>query len=148
MPPSSMSVTDRSAPSPARLRASALVAAMALGSVVMWVAIPAAWILLAAQVSETRPTLMPLLMIFAGTPLTMLPAAKLLGVLDRRHQELAGTVDDRRRHEPWHRSMRDEDDGGAPRSVLAVVMVSSVAVAFAALGVWFFLFAGSSLPSA
>lgn len=125
-----------------------LVAAMALGSVVMWIAIPAAWVVLAAQLAHTgQPTLGPLVMILVGAPLTMLPAAKLLGVLDRRHQHLAGTVDERARHAPWNQSMRDTREDDAPRSVLAVVMVTSVALAFAALGVWFFFFAGSSLPS-
>ncbi|WP_354700925.1 hypothetical protein [Paraconexibacter sp. AEG42_29] len=124
-----------------------LVAAMALGSVVMWVAIPAAWVLLAAQVAHTQPTLGPLLIILIGAPLTMLPAAKLLGTLDRRHQELSGTLDERARHAPWNQSMRDSRGDDAPRSVLAVVMVTSVAIAFAALAVWFFFFAGSSLPS-
>lgn len=147
MPADSITMTDHRPHSSSRTLAAGLVAAMALGSVVMWVAVPAAWVLLAAQVSETRPTLMPLMMIFIGAPLTMLPAAKLLGVLDRRHQEVTGTLDERRRHAPWNTSMRDSGDEG-PRSVLAVVMVTSVALAFVALGVWFFLFAGSSLPSA
>lgn len=137
-------------PSPPRSgfspRAIALVAAMALGSVVMWIGIPAAWVLAAAQISETKPTLAPLLMVFIGAPLTMLPAAKLLGVLDRHHQELLGTVDHRRKPAPWHQSVRDAQVDG-PRSVLAVVMVTSVALAFVALALWFFFFAGSSLPS-
>jgi hypothetical protein len=125
-----------------------LVAAMAIGSVVMWIGIPAAWVFLAAQVSHTgQPTLGPLLMVFFGAPLTMLPAAKVLGRLDRRHQELTGTVDERRRPAPWHQSMRDARVDEGPGSVLAVVMVVSVAIAFAALAVWFFFFAGSSLPS-
>lgn len=141
-----LSMTPTSRPS-THPRAIALVAAMAALSVVMWIAIPAAWILLAAHFSHTgRPTLAPLLMVFFGTPLTMLPTAKVLGRLDRRHQELVGAVDERRKPAPWQRSMRDADDQG-PRSVLATVMVLSVALAFAALAVWFFLFAGSSLPS-
>lgn len=128
-------------------RAVALVVAMAVGSILMWVVIPGAWILLAAHFSHSgRPTLAPLVMFFVGTPLTMLPTAKLLGRLDVRHQELMGQLDERRKPAPWQRSMRDADDQG-PKSVLAVVMVTSVAIAFLALGVWFFFFAGSSLPS-
>lgn len=129
-------------------QAIALVAAMALGSVVMWLGIPAGWVLIAAHFSRTgQPTLGPLLLVFFGTPLTMLPAAKLLGVLDRRHQELTGSTDERRRPEPWRQSMRDARTEDGPGSVLAVVMVVSVAIAFAALAIWFFFFAGSSLPS-
>lgn len=137
-----------SSPSRSRFdpRAITLVAGMAVGSVVMWIVIPAAWVVGASQVGHTQPTLLPLLMIFIGAPLTMIPTAKVLGVLDHRHQELMGTLDERRRAEPWRQSMRDADDGG-PQSVLAVVMVASVAVAFVALAIWFFFFAGSSLPS-
>jgi hypothetical protein len=140
-------MTRPAARPPSHPFAVALVLAMALGSVVLWIGIPAAWILLAAQVSETgKPTLTPLLMIFFGAPLTMLPAARVLSALDRRHQRLVGVEDDGRRPAPWYQSMRDAESTG-PRSVLAVVMVISVAIAFAALAIWFFFFAGSSLPS-
>lgn len=133
---------------PSQPRAFALVAAMALGSIVMWVGIPVAWILVAAHFSHSgSPSLGPLLIFFIGTPLTMLPTAKLLGHLDLRHQELMGRLDDRRKPAPWQRSMRDDRDERAPQSVLAVVMVTSVALAFVALAIWFFFFAGSSLPS-
>jgi hypothetical protein len=140
-------VTRPAARSTTHPLAVALVLAMALGSVVLWIGIPAAWILLAAQVSQTgRPTLAPLLMVFLGAPLTMLPVARALGALDRRHQRLVGVQDERRRPAPWYQSMRDADRTG-PQSMLATVMVISVALAFAALAIWFFFFAGSSLPS-
>jgi len=91
------------------------------------------------------PTLAPLLMIFFGMPLSMIPAGKLLGSLDRRHLEIRG-LPTSRGPAPWRRSMRDTVDEG-PKSVLAVVMVLSVALAFVALAIWFFFFAGSSLPT-
>lgn len=127
-------------------RSVALIAAMAMGSIVMWVLIPLGWVLLAAHFSKTgQPTLAPLLMIFFGMPLSMIPAGKVLGMLDRRHMELRG-YEHGRKPAPWRRSMRDSTDDG-PQSMLAVVMVISVALAFVALGIWFFFFAGSSLPS-
>jgi hypothetical protein len=43
--------------------------------------------------------------------------------------------------------MRGEDDSRPPRSVLDVVMVISVSVAATAMAIWFFFFAGSSLPT-
>ena len=45
------------------------------------------------------------------------------------------------------RSMRDGRDSGRGTTVLDVVMVWSVALALLCFGVWFFAFAGSSLPS-
>ncbi len=43
--------------------------------------------------------------------------------------------------------MRGERSSPRPATVLDVVMVSSVLVALLAIAVWFFAFAGSSLPS-
>ena len=43
--------------------------------------------------------------------------------------------------------MRGDEDHRPPRSVLDVVMVISVGVALLAMAVWFFFFAGSSLPT-
>jgi hypothetical protein len=50
-------------------------------------------------------------------------------------------------HPAWQRSLRGERHPVGPRSVLDVVMVCSVALALVAFCVWFFLFAGSSLPT-
>jgi hypothetical protein len=45
------------------------------------------------------------------------------------------------------KSLRGERDSGRPRTMLDVVMVWSVALAFVCFAIWFFAFAGSSLPS-
>ena len=124
-------------------RALVLVVGMAVGSVVMWIAVPVLWVLAAAQVSEVGNTSFgPLAMVLVGAPLTMLPVAKVLGVLDRRHQTLMGQLDERPTAAPWRQSMRDSDREG-PHSVLATVMVISVAIAGGAFGIWFFFLAGS-----
>ncbi|WP_354697715.1 hypothetical protein DSM112329_03354 [Paraconexibacter sp. AEG42_29] len=124
-----------------RLQAWALVLGMALGSVAMWVVIPGGWVLLAAQRSRVgTPTVGPLLMVAVGAPACMLVAAKVLGVLDRRHQAITSAVDTRRKPAAWGRSVRDADDDSPP-SVLAKVMVISVALAFVALAFWFFFLA-------
>jgi hypothetical protein len=47
---------------------------------------------------------------------------------------------------PWHRSLRGEEEGRAPRQILDVVMVVSVMTAGFAFLIWFLFFAGSSLP--
>jgi hypothetical protein len=43
--------------------------------------------------------------------------------------------------------MRAERENTRPRSVLDVVMIASVTIAALAFAIWFFFFAGSSLPS-
>ena len=71
---------------------------------------------------------------------------KLLGVLDRAHQRLTHTADDRRQQATWMRSMRGERGSTRRRGVLDTVMIVSVGLALAGFGIWFFGFAGSSLP--
>lgn len=116
---------------------------MALGSVAMWLGVPLVWVLAAAQISEVgHTTLGPFVMVMVGAPLTMIPVARTLSWLDRRHLLLVDAIDERRTAAPWRQSMRDSEIDG-PRSVLAIVMVISVAVAFGAFGIWFFGFAGS-----
>ena len=60
---------------------------------------------------------------------------------------MTGTAPEVRVQLPWHRSMRGERDARRPRSVLDVVMVCSVRSRCRCFGVWFFLLAGSSLPT-
>lgn len=116
---------------------------MAFGSLAMWILIPGAWILFAAHQSRVAtPTAGPLFMVLIGAPVCMLGTAKVLGMLDRRHQELTRSLGLRHKPAPWQRSLRD-DAGTEPTSVLGKVMVVTVAIAFAALGVWFFFFAGA-----
>jgi hypothetical protein len=47
---------------------------------------------------------------------------------------------------PWLKSMRGERDASRRLTVLEMTMIVSVSVALLAFGVWFFAFAGSSLP--
>ena len=77
----------------------------------------------------------------------MMAVGKLLGALDRYHGRVTGLDDGKPEHAAWMKSMRGERDSERPRSVLDVVMVWSVALALLCFGVWFFAFAGSSLPT-
>ena len=83
---------------------------------------------------------------FLGLPIGMALMAKLLGWLDRVHQVYTRTNDDRPQQAPWMRSMRGERGSTRKRGVLDTVMIVSVGLALAGFGVWFFGFAGSSLP--
>ncbi len=125
-------------------RALVLVAGMAIGSVVMWLGVPFVWVLLAAQVSTAGHIAFgPFLMVMIGAPLTMIPVARALNWLDHRHQTLVGRLESRRDPAPWRQSMRDAGRREEPPSVLAVVMVLSVAIAGASFGIWFLFLAGS-----
>ena len=124
-----------------------LVLLMGLGSVVMWLGIPLVLVYAASQLADTSsPTLGPYLLVFIGLPIGMAIMAKLLGYLDRVHQAYTRTRDDRPQQAPWMRSMRGERGSTRKRGVLDTVMIVSVGVALASFGLWFFGFAGSSLP--
>lgn len=125
-----------------------LIAVMAVGSVLLWLGIPLGWIYLASRMAKSsQPSMGPYVMILVGIPLSMIVVGKLLSRLNRFYGDLMGRTANTRVVLPWHRSMRGERDAGHQATVLDVVMICSVALALLAFGVWFFLFAGSSLPS-
>jgi hypothetical protein len=124
----------------------ALVALMALGSVVMWVGVPLGLIYLASKIADSsNPTMGPYLLVLIGLPVGMAVVGKGLGALNRAHIRLTGTEVDQYRP-GWTRSLRGERTIDRRNGVLDRVMVVSVAVAALAFAVWFFGFAGSSLP--
>jgi hypothetical protein len=47
----------------------------------------------------------------------------------------------------WRRSLSEERDLQAPTSALDIILAATAIAAMLALVVWFFVFAGSSLPS-
>jgi hypothetical protein len=125
-----------------------LILLMAIGSVVLWIVVPLGWIYLASNiVDSSEPSMTPYVMVLVGIPLTMVVVGKGLSQLNRVYGEVTGTTPTVRVVLPWHRSMRGERDAGHPRTVLDVVMVCSVSVAVVLFGLWFFLFAGSSIPT-
>lgn len=131
-----------------KLAGALLIAAMAVGSVLLWLGIPLGWIYLASHiVKSAQPSMGSYLLILVGIGLSVVVVGKVLAVLDRTYGRVVrGGAPTGPRQLPWHRSMRGERDAGAPVTVLGVVMMWSVSVALLAFGVWFFAFAGSSLP--
>lgn len=127
----------------------ALIALMAIGSVMMWLGLPAGLVYLASRIADSpTPSLGPYLLILLGLPAGMVLIGKSLGALDRYHGRITGLDDGRPQQAVWMKSMRGERDRKRRRSVLDTVMVVSVLVALIAFAVWFFAFAGSSLPGA
>ena len=125
-----------------------LVLLMAVGSVVMWIGVPLGLIYVASQrrgllESERRPV----------PARAHRPADRdgdrrqgASAMLDRVHGRLTGRHEERHRA-TWLRSMRAERISTRRAGVLDQVMIVSVALALVAFGVWFFAFAGSSLPT-
>ena len=124
-----------------------LVLLMAVGSIVMWIGVPLGLVYAASQLADSsKPSAGPYLLIILGLPIGMAVVGKFLGWLDRLHGRLTGRHEERHRA-AWLRSMRAERTSSRRGGVLDTVMIVSVALALVAFGVWFFGFAGSSLPT-
>ena len=126
-----------------------LVALMAIGSVLMWIGVPVGLVYLASRLADSpTPSMGPYVLILIGLPVGRVAVGKVLGALDRYHGRVTGLDDGRPMQAAWLKSMRGERERKRRRSVLDSVMMISVAVAMLAAAVWFFGFAGSSLPGA
>jgi hypothetical protein len=126
----------------------ALIALMALGSVLLWIGSPIGWLWIASQMQKDTQAagFGPYMVVLFGIAITAVVLAKALQRLNQLYGVVAGVGEPVRVVLPWHRSLRGENEGRPPRTVLDVVMVISVAIGAVALTIWFFFFAGSSLP--
>ena len=125
-----------------------LILLMAVGSVILWIGIPVGWLYIASLMVDTsQPTLGPYILIIFGIPITMVIFGKLLFSLDRAFERVTGRRSETEFRAPWLKSMRGERSTKRRLTVLEGVMIISVSVALLAFGTWFFLFAGSSLPT-
>jgi uncharacterized membrane protein YgcG len=126
----------------------ALVLVMAVGSVVMWLVSPVVWLWIASRMtSSSQPSLGPYLLVLIGMAITAVVIGKFLGVVNRVHMRVTGRLTNKRDHATWNRSMRGERKAVNDRGVLEQVMLISVGCALVVFGIWFFAFAGSSLPT-
>jgi hypothetical protein len=133
---------------PRRLLGALLIGLMAVGSVLLWIGVPVGWLYVASRLTDSpQPSMGPYLLVLVGIPATMVAVGKGLAALDRTYGRVTGATPPTRAQAPWHRSLRGDRRPAHARSVLDVVMVLSVALAVVCLAVWFFLFAGSSLPT-
>ena len=113
----------------ARGGASALltVAMMVIGSLVLWVGVPAGWLWIGSQIqAESGSVGTALGVMMVGVVVSVLLLARLLMSLNH-----------------WHERLR-EASGRPPRenSLLELVLVVTAGFAVVAFGVWFFIFTG------
>jgi uncharacterized membrane protein YbhN (UPF0104 family) len=127
-------VSSRPAPDSLRraLRASQaaglLVAMMFLGSLVLWVGVPVAWLWIGSRLQNTTSLATAIGVMMLGMLLSITLLLGVLGRLSRRHTEL-------------------QERRGVPENettALELVLVSSAVVAVVGFFVWFFGFSGSS----
>ena len=130
-----------------KLTALFLILLMIAGSLVLWIGIPVGWIVLASHLTNTSaPTLGPYVLVIFGIPVSMFLFGRFLYRLNTLYGNVTGSTPQVQVRSAWLKSMRAERENTRPRSVLDVVMITSVSVAGLAFVIWFLFFAGSSLP--
>jgi hypothetical protein len=126
-----------------------LIAAMAVGSLVMWIGVPLGLIWFASHLQTgAEPSMGPYLVVGIGRPTLLIPQGKALASLDRAFSRISGhTPQNRRGRLPWLQSVRGERGPRHRATVLDALMIASVAIASAGFLCWFLFLAGSSLPA-
>jgi hypothetical protein len=130
------------------LAASALFLAMLFTALALWTLIPLGWIWIGSKVSETQfPSEGPYAVVAVGIIVSIVIDAWLIGVLNNAYVRLTGTDRLAPMRPGWLKSMRDSTAPASTTTVVEAVMMGSVVLAGAVFVAWFFLLAGSPLPS-
>ena len=126
-----------------------VVAVMVLGAFSMWTLIPLGWIWIGSMLSKTQqPSGGPYMIVFVGIVCSIIVMAWVLTRLNLLYLRITGTTTLPSRYLPaWKKSLSDERDDPHGMSVLEGVILTSVLLAAVALAIWFFIAAGSPLPS-
>jgi hypothetical protein len=130
-----------------------LVTASALCSINLWTGAPvlAVWVGSKVQGNLNNLSMTAVFSVVGVLAATVFLLALLLTWLNAKYDELTGRPPAARQTSPWLRSMRDEREENVRRKygiggVERVVVICAVAGVLA-FEIWFFFFAGSSLPN-
>ncbi|MDX6606451.1 MAG: hypothetical protein QOD14_991 [Solirubrobacterales bacterium] len=130
-----------------------LVTAAALCSINIWTGAPlfAVWVGSKVQGNLNNLSMTALFSVIAVLAALVFLLALALTWLNARYDDLSGRPPAARQTSPWLRSMRDEREHDVRQkygisAVERMVVISAVAGVLA-FEVWFFFFAGSSLPN-
>lgn len=128
--------------------AGAVAATMLLAALSLWSVIPLVWLWIGSQFANSQfPSIGPYLIVLFGAIISILLVAWVLGRLNELYIQLTGTRDVGPMRMGWMKSLRDSEKTGDPPSLIEVVIIGSVVIAFIAFVAWFFIAAGSPLPS-
>src|SRR5437764_7469031 len=98
------------------------------------------------RLGSSRPWMGPYLVVVGGVVGTVILDAVLLARLNRQYERVTGGRGNVRVQLPWMKSMRGEREAPREMTVLDAILIVSVTLAGLTFAVWFFGFAGSSLP--
>jgi hypothetical protein len=130
-----------------------LVTASALCSINLWTGAPlfAVWVGSKVQGNLNNLSMTAVFSVVVVLAAMVFMLAYLLTWINAKYDELTGRPAAARHTSPWLRSMRDEREEDTRRkfgiSPVERVVVISVVAAILVFEVWFFFFAGSSLPN-
>ena len=128
--------------------ATLLVIVMIIAALSMWTVIPLGWVWVGSQVSEGQaPSGGPYMVVLFGVVTSILIMSWVIGRLNRLYVHLTGERTVAPIRPRWLKSLRDSEAPRANPTVLEAVIVTSVLLAILAMTVWFFVAAGSPLPS-
>lgn len=130
----------------------ALISASALAAINIWTGAPLFAVWVGSKVAGTSGLSMgAVFVVVVVLAVCCIALAVALSWLSARYDELTGRPREARRTSPWLRSMRGEREQEARRrhgiSGVERIVVVSVVACVLAFEVWFFFFAGSSLPA-
>ncbi len=128
-----------------------LVSASALAAINIWTGAPLLAVWVGSQVvGDSGLSMGAVGVVIVVLAVCCLGLAAALGWLSAQYDELTGRPAAARRTSPWLRSMRGEREQEARRragiSAVERIVVGAVVLCVLAFEVWFFFFAGSSLP--
>jgi hypothetical protein len=124
-----------------------LIVAMILGALTLWVGSPVLWLWIGSQMTSSQQGRMgPYFVVAIGILASTVAVAFGLARLQRLYEEVTGQEATVHVRLAWLRSLRDERNPDARITVLDLILVTTAVVAILAMAVWFFVFAGSSLP--
>jgi len=121
---------------------------MLFAALALWTAIPLGWIWIGSKVSDTQfPAEGPYAVVAVGIIVSIVFIAWLIERLNRLYVNITGTNQLSPMRPSWLKSMRDTSAASGTTTVVEAVLMASVLLAALALTLWFFLLAGSPLPT-
>ena len=122
--------------------------AMLLAAFSLWTLIPLGWVYIASKLAHSQfPSIGPYMVVIVGIIVTVLIDAWLIGRLNDLYVRVIGSNRLVASRPGWMKSMRDAAPVRGAVTVVEAVMMSSVMLAAVALITWFFLLAGSPIPT-
>jgi hypothetical protein len=121
---------------------------MVLGALMLWIGNPVIWLWIGSQVTSSQQAgFGPYMLVGTGILVSTVLVALALARLDRLYKSITGYTSTVTVRLPWLRSLRDDPHGSREITVLDFILVTTALSAITVATIWFFLLAGSPLPS-